>query len=327
MPIILPLLLAASSVSAVPCADGDWIFQFGETALFHFGVRSSEKGLEASWERPQHFESDGESVTKVRGPIVLRVARSVRPVGGDLELTFDDPEPNSEPDVFRVHCEKDGTLTASYAAFRTDPLHLVRAPATKPILGPWDAARAYPTVTSRPTNAEMTAIFEADQKDRMTPSIDWAVVGAADRKRKARTQELLDSGALHSGDDFYHAAFLFQHGDGPNDYLKAHLLATIAAARGKPQAVWIAAATLDRYLQSIGKPQVLGTQFMVPNAGRTTQDPYDRTLISDALRQALHVPPLAEQEKQRQGYDDEAAAEAKVANDNRDAAPKPASTE
>ena len=72
---------------------------------------------------------------------------------------------------------------------------------------------------------------------------------------------------------------------------------------------------------------MLGTQFMVPNAGKTTQDPYDRTLTSDALLPAPHVPPLAAQEKQRQGHDDEAAAEAKVANDNHDAASKPASTE
>lgn len=309
---VLPLLLAAASVSAAPCVDGDWIFRSGNTTLFQFGVHSSPKGLEASWDRPQHFESDRESVTKVRGPIVRRMARSVRPVGDDLKLSFDDPEPNSVPDVFRLHCEKDGTLTAAYAGLLVDPLRLVRAPGARAKLGPWDVARAYPVVSSRPTNAEMTAIFEADQKDRMTPSIDWAVVGAADRKRKARTQELLDSGGLQSGEDFYHAAFLFQHGDGPNDYLKAHLLAMIAAARGKPQAVWIASATLDRYLQSIGKPQVLGTQFMIPRDGPVTQEPYDKTLVSDALRQALRVPSLAEQDKRRQALAEEAAAEAKA---------------
>ncbi|WP_454278870.1 hypothetical protein [Sphingomonas sp. Marseille-Q8236] len=233
-------------------------------------------------------------------------------MGEDLELTFDDPEPNSEPDVFRVHCETDGTLTASYALFQTDPLHLARASGNRSTLGRWDAARPYPIVTSRPTNAEMTAIFEADQKDRMSPSIDWTVVSAADKKRRARTQQLLDSGALQSGDDFYHAAFLFQHGDGPNDHLKAHLLAMIAVARGKPQAVWIASATLDRYLQSIGQSQVLGTQYRVPRGGKATQEPYDRTLASDAMRRALRVPPLAEQEQQRQSYDEAAATEAKT---------------
>lgn len=312
MPILLPLLLAATSVSAVPCADGAWIFRSGDTGLFQFGVHATPKGSAASWDRPQHFEFDGEDFEGVKGPVIRRTARSVKPVGDDLELTFYDPQPNSVPDVLRLHCEPDGTLKADYLALNTDPMRLTRAPAGAVRLGPWDQGRRYPIILSRPTNPEMTAIFEADQKDRMASDIDRSVVGPADARRKARTQELIDAGGLNSGDDFYHAAFVFQHGDGPADYLKAHLLAMIAAARGKPEAVWIASATLDRYLQSIGQPQVLGTQFKVPRHGKATQDPYDRTLISDALRRALRVPSLAEQEKQRQGYDDRAAAEAKV---------------
>ena len=109
------------------------------------------------------------------------------------------------------------------------------------------------------SNSEMAAIFKADQADRSTHPIDWKVVKPADEKRRARTEQLLDTGMLRSGDDLYDAAFIFQHGDAPNDFLKAHLLATMAIAKGQPDAPWIAAATLDRYLQEIGKPQVLGT--------------------------------------------------------------------
>ena len=150
------------------------------------------------------------------------------------------------------------------------------------------------------TNPEMTAIFEADQSDRMNKPIDWATVGKRDDQRLKRTEELLDSGALESGEDFEHAAFVFQHGGKPEDYLKAHLLATIAVARGRTSAVWISAATLDRYLKNIGKPQVLGTQYFLTADGTVTQEPYDRTFASDSLREALHVRSLADQEKQRQ---------------------------
>jgi hypothetical protein len=147
--------------------------------------------------------------------------------------------------------------------------------------------------TGPATNAEMTAIFDADQKARQGPDIDWAVIAPQDAERRKRTQALLDAGALASGDDFFHAAFVFQHGASPDDYLKAHLLATLAVARGSARATWIAAATLDRYLQETGKPQVLGTQFRTGPDGRTTQEPFDRTLASDALRTALGVPVLA----------------------------------
>ncbi len=145
------------------------------------------------------------------------------------------------------------------------------------------------------SNAEMTAIFNADQADRANwVSVDKAAVAAADKQRRAQTQALLDAGLLVSGEDFLHAAFLFQHGEQPEDYLKAHILGTVALARGEPRGAWIASATLDRYLQTIGKPQVMGTQYQFKD-GKALQDPYDPKLIPDALRQAMHVPTLAEQ--------------------------------
>lgn len=149
----------------------------------------------------------------------------------------------------------------------------------------------------RATNVEMTAIYNADQAARKEPKIDWPVVREADRRRRIRAQALLDSGQLNSADDFYHAAFVFQHGDLAEDCLKAHALAVVAAARGKPEAAWIAAATLDRYLQRIGQPQIYGTQFLRHDDKAWTQEPYRRDLLSDALREATGVPPIAKQEE------------------------------
>ncbi|GGE93861.1 hypothetical protein [Sphingomonas prati] len=152
-----------------------------------------------------------------------------------------------------------------------------------------------PVVSANATNNEMTAIFDADQAARKVAKIDWRVVGEADRSRRVRTQAMLDAGQLRSADDYYHAAFVFQHGDLPDDYLKAHALAIVAAARGKSEAAWIAAATLDRYLQHIGQPQIYGTQFLRHGDGDWTQEPYRRDLLSDPLREATGVPPIAKQ--------------------------------
>lgn len=149
----------------------------------------------------------------------------------------------------------------------------------------------------RSVSAEMTAIFDADQAARKASKIDWAKLAVEDEERRRRTQSLLDAGKLSGGDDFYHAAFVFQHGDLPEDCLKAHALAVIAAARGKPEAAWIAAATLDRYLQRIGQPQIYGTQYRRPEGGgEWTQAPYRTDLLSDSLREATGVPPLQQQE-------------------------------
>ena len=147
-------------------------------------------------------------------------------------------------------------------------------------------------------------MFEADQADRGAGlSIDWSVVEPRDEARRVRVQQLLDAGTLSSGDDYFHAAFIFQHGGEPESYLKAHALAVTAVARGRPDASWIAAATLDRYLQSIGQKQIYGTQYRVPHDKPATQEPYDRTLLPDAMRTAVGVAPIAEQEQRRAQYD------------------------
>lgn len=92
---------------------------------------------------------------------------------------------------------------------------------------------------------------------------------------------------------------VFQHGDQAEDCLKAHALAIVAITRGKPNADWIAAATLDRYLQRIGQPQIYGTQFLHPTGQGWTQEPYRQDLLPDPIREASGVPPLAAQQKQR----------------------------
>lgn len=156
-------------------------------------------------------------------------------------------------------------------------------------------------------HAEMTAMFDADQAIRKRLSVEGfqqniiIEMVEGDTKRYARAKELVGSGALRTGNDFHNAAFIFQHGSTPADYLLAHTLAVASAARGHDKASWIAAATLDRYLQSIGQKQIYGTQFSTKPGEPATQEPYDRNLISDELRKTLGVPIQAEQEQRRRG--------------------------
>ena len=145
-------------------------------------------------------------------------------------------------------------------------------------------------------NPEMAAIFAADQAARGGGLAKWETEREADAQRRARTRELLEQGALTTGPDYLAAAFVFQHGETPDDYLLAHALAVRALGLGLKDAEWIAAATLDRYLQSTGKGQIYGTQFSYSPADGTKMDPYDRNLLTDSLRVAAGAHSLAEQE-------------------------------
>lgn len=121
---------------------------------------------------------------------------------------------------------------------------------------------------------------------------------------------MLAGGDLKTGQDFEDASFIFQHGDSADDCLMAHILAMDAVIRGDDRAKWIAAATLDRYLQTVHQSQVFGTQYPLdPNlphpvvegkarflTGRTLQ-PYNEEFLSDLVRSDFCVPSLQQQKQ------------------------------
>jgi hypothetical protein len=107
--------------------------------------------------------------------------------------------------------------------------------------------------TSKPpeTPSAVHRLYVEDQEDTKTIK-DEATNAEYLQRVKARQQNLrtmMAAGQATSGDDFLEAAFIFQHGDTADDCLFAHILAMEAMARGRTSARWIAAATLDRYLQ------------------------------------------------------------------------------
>ncbi len=145
-------------------------------------------------------------------------------------------------------------------------------------------------------SAELRRIHEEDQGDRRPgpAGIDWTVVAPRDAARRQRVKELLEAGEAKVSVDFYHAAMVFQHGEDVADYRRAHELASKAAELdpGNRRARWLAAASRDRELMKLGKPQLYGTQFRkVDGAWELYQtDPS----VTDEERARWNVPPLAE---------------------------------
>ena len=134
------------------------------------------------------------------------------------------------------------------------------------------AALAQDKVKQQNTS-EIHQLFIQDQRDRgeelgdekpgaKRVPVTGEQMQANDVARRKRVHEMMAQKLLTTGADFHDAAFIFQHGSEPEDYLLAHVLAMVAVSKGDANARWIAAATLDRYLQSMGEAQVFGTQFL-----------------------------------------------------------------
>ena len=168
------------------------------------------------------------------------------------------------------------------------------------------------------SSEEMKALFLADQFDRgnnpyakpgdpQPPSLPDAQIRKNDDARDLRVQAMISEGVLQTGIDFYRAALVFQHSGKPEGTLLAHLLAVTALSKGEPSALWLSAATLDRYLIQTGKPQVFGTQFKsLPRPDATkpyqfVQDTIDSALLTDPLRAEFCVTDLTEQQKDLPG--------------------------
>ena len=301
-------LTGAAAARTVQDFAGHWLFKLGDRSFIALDLTAdggTTGPMQGVLTRPRRFQtSDGVAFLRIELPVVRSpLVRSA--LDGDLlRLTFANPLDAKDEDEFELRLSADGkgSLGLAGAPFAPWPLERVADPAA--IATDWVVERTYRADDSDVPSAEMARIFAADQADRPAHGkIDWAVVVKADAARRAATQALLEGGALHTGVDYAKAAFVFQHGDGPDDYLLAHTLALVALAKGNGEATWIAAASLDRYLQAIRKPQVYGTQFLNKSGGRSSQEPYDRALVSDALRRQLGVPSLAEQEKQRKEYE------------------------
>ena len=124
--------------------------------------------------------------------------------------------------------------------------------------------------------------------------IDWSVVLPRDRKREARVKALYEAGTLRTGKDYIRVAMVLQHASRPEDYLLAHELCMVAMSKGERDARWLAAATEDRYLMNLKRPQRFGTQYRSDGPDQPVKLYEVAPGVTDALRRELGVPTLDE---------------------------------
>ncbi len=147
-------------------------------------------------------------------------------------------------------------------------------------------------------NEELVRLYQEDQADRSPANakdIEWAIVGPRDKARLERVKAVYTQNGLHTGADYYHAAMVLQHSEVPEDFLLAHEFCVVAISRGKndKDTRWLAAASEDRFLMNIGRPQRFATQYRAdPSTAPFRLYKVDDG-VTDELRRALNVPSLA----------------------------------
>lgn len=144
-------------------------------------------------------------------------------------------------------------------------------------------------------NREIAELLVADKLDRFEQragNMTWEQVWARDKERRAAALQLHKDGLLRTKDDLESAAMIFQHGLSSSDYRLAFALATAAAAKSDnpEEASWLMAATLDRWLISMKRPQWYGTQYTRDAAGKEIVSPIELDAVEDTERVRLRIP-------------------------------------
>jgi hypothetical protein len=168
----------------------------------------------------------------------------------------------------------------------------------------WDTFR--PAQAQAPIvkdNEELVRLHREDQADRSPDNpkdIDWSVVGPRDKARLARVKVLYTQNTLQTGADYYRAALILQHGEIAEDFLLAHEFCVVAISKGKndKDTRWLAAASEDRFLMNIGRPQRFATQYRAEPITAPFRLYKVDDGVTDELRRAMDAPSLAKAKAQ-----------------------------
>jgi hypothetical protein len=155
-----------------------------------------------------------------------------------------------------------------------------------------------PSTQSLKDNKELKRLCAEDQSDRTPPQgkpIDWTIVSPRDKARLKRVKELYTQNLLQTADDYDCAATVLLHGEMPEDFLLAHEFWVVAISKGKndKDTLALAAASEDRFLMNIGRPQRFGTQLRSEGNGPIELYPVDPG-VTDGLRHVMIGHSLAE---------------------------------
>lgn len=117
----------------------------------------------------------------------------------------------------------------------------------------------------------LKTLFDEDRIEhavaRSAGTAEYDAMRARDFHRRTQVHAILENESLDNPIDLYHAAWILNHGDTPEDAELAYRLAERAHQSGYEAASWLFAAAFDRFCMYSGKAQKFGTQI-VPDGQR-----------------------------------------------------------
>jgi hypothetical protein len=161
--------------------------------------------------------------------------------------------------------------------------------------------------SQKEVSRELKELYASDQKDQNDESWNEGTGAEFDRRQKVRrdrVMEIIEAGMLADLADWTCAAMLLQHGESADDFLLAHVLSIPCGISDEAFGRFMSAATLDRFLHTVGRAQIFTTQSGAPDPSvYAPVEPFDDSM-HQTLRALFNLPPLPEKkekEKEKNG--------------------------
>lgn len=177
--LLIALLLPMPAMAADSLA-GSWALKLDGAVIMRFDLQPDGTSWKGSWVKPTSFASDGKRFGKIAMPPVERKSDKGATIGEWAEITFNDPRPGEEPDVFRFHLTGPNRAEMLYVGTGLPPYLLERVIAGTQ-LGPFQDGKVYGgsgTAAAGPA-ARPPARPPAQPAPRPTPSPKAAPVQGA----------------------------------------------------------------------------------------------------------------------------------------------------
>jgi hypothetical protein len=112
-------------------------------------------------------------------------------------------------------------------------------------------------------NDELLSLYQSERQEHASQAKvntpEYKSMRARDLHRREHIIQIVTKNGSLSAEDYFHAAWIMNRGDTPEDAAHAHTFALRSSELGYRPARWLAAASYVRWLMYQGKPQKHGT--------------------------------------------------------------------
>jgi len=194
------------------------------------------------------------------------------------------------------------SLTLPFSSFAIQPDNLLNA-SLMPVTSSHALSKIciYDEDVQKKRSLELERLRQKDQEERdnffekTREELEQLI--KHDLKRRKRVGAIFGEGCIKTANDYVAAATIYIHGDTPDHYFQSYFWGQKAYQMGSDDGTFFMTRAIDRYLLSLNKKQLFGTQVQAFSFDGCYCIPPVELSFPDSLREKYKTPTIEQQLK------------------------------